>query len=118
MRLCIVKTELNTAAGCAAALRLLELPQPPTAIFVDNLMIAIGVLKALGEKKLACPQDVELVSSDDAEWLDVFHPPISTIVQPSYEVGEKAAEVLLRRIKHPKRPYQTLLLQPRLQVRS
>ena len=113
----IVKTDLNTQAGCAATMRLLELAERPTAIFVDNLVITTGVLKALQEKKLECPKDVELVSSDDAEWLDVFQPPISTIVQPSYEVGAKAAEVLLKRIRYPKRPVEVVLLQPQLRVR-
>ncbi len=113
----IVKTELNAEAGRVAALRLLDLADRPTAIFADNLVITTGVLKALQEKGLACPEDVELVSSDDAEWLDVFHPPISTIVQPSYEVGTSAAEILLKRIKHPKRPAETVLLKPRLKIR-
>jgi LacI family transcriptional regulator len=114
----IVKTDLNTEAGCAATMRLLELAERPTAIFVDNLVITTGVLKALQEKKLECPKDVELVSSDDAEWLDVFQPPISTIVQPSYDVGARAAEVLLKRIKHPKRPVEIVLLQPQLRIRT
>lgn len=114
----IVKTELSTEAGRAAAAQLLELAEPPTAIFADNLVITTGVLKALQEKRLECPKDVELVSSDDAEWLDVFHPPISTIVQPSYEVGAKAAEVLLKRIKHPKRAAQIVLLEPQLKIRT
>lgn len=113
----IVKTELNSEAGCAAALRLLELQDRPTAIFVDNLVVMIGVLKALQQKGLDCPRDLELVSSDDAEWLDVFRPPISTIVQPSYELGTKAAEILLKKIKHPKRPVETVLLQPQLKIR-
>jgi DNA-binding LacI/PurR family transcriptional regulator len=60
---------------------------------------------------------VEIVSSDDAEWLDVIHPPISAIVQPSYDLGVKAAETLLKRIKHPKRAQERILLRPELKVR-
>jgi len=59
-----------------------------------------------------------VVSSDDAEWLDVFRPPITTIVQPSYELGQKAAEILLKRIRHPKRQPERLLLRPELRVRT
>lgn len=114
----VVRGENSTEAGTAAALQLLDLPQPPTAIFADNLILSTGILKAFHERGVRCPEDVELVSSDDAEWLDVFRPPITTVVQPSYELGVKAAEVLLRRIRYPRRPIQKVLLEPKLRVRS
>jgi len=94
------------------------LEEPPTAMFVDNLMATTGVLRALLEKGLRCPTDVEVLSSDDAVWLDVFDPPISTIVQPSYDVGARAAELLLKRIAHPKRAHEVILLKPELRVRG
>ena len=64
-----------------------------------NLLMMTGVLRALKERKLRCPQDVEVMSSDDSEWLDVFEPRISTVAQPSYLMGAKSAELLLKRIK-------------------
>jgi LacI family transcriptional regulator len=114
----VVGGELSTESGRKAAAQLLGLPKPPTAILADNLVIATGVLRTLQERGLRCPQDIELVSSDDAEWLDVFQPPITTIVQPSYQLGLKAAETLLKRIRHPRRPQQRILLQPELKIRS
>ena len=110
--------ELSVKSGREAAERLLSLPEPPTAIFADNLVIATGILAALQERGMRCPEEIELVSSDDADWLDVFHPPISAVVQPSYELGAKAAEVLLKRIRHPKRAPHVLLLKPELKVRG
>ena len=77
-----------------------------------------GVLKALQDLRLQCPRDVEVVSSDDAEWLDVFRPAISTVVQPSYELGTLAAEVLLKRIRHPGRAEENLILKPKLHLRD
>ncbi|WP_321476894.1 LacI family DNA-binding transcriptional regulator [uncultured Paludibaculum sp.] len=113
----IATAALSVEGGREIALQLLGLKERPTALFVDNLVFTTGVLKALQELKLRCPDDVEVMSSDDAEWLDVFQPPISTIVQPSYAVGEMAAEMLLKRIKHPNRPMQKVLLKPELRVR-
>jgi LacI family transcriptional regulator len=113
----VVGGELSTEAGRKAAAQILGSPQPPTAIFTDNLVVATGLLKALQERGLRCPEDVEVVSSDDAEWLDVFRPPITTVVQPSYDLGAQAAEVLIKRMKHPKRPVQKVLLRPALKVR-
>jgi LacI family transcriptional regulator len=114
----VVAGELSVEAGRAAALQLLDLERAPTAIFVDNLVLVTGVLRALQEKGLRCPGEVELAASDDADWLDVFQPPITTIVQPSYQLGLQAAEVLLKRIRHPKRPAQHVLLTPDLKVRE
>jgi LacI family transcriptional regulator len=113
-----VAGELSSAAGELAALRLLDLREPPTAIFADNLVVATGILRALQRRGRRVPADLELVSSDDAEWLDVFRPPITAIVQPSYQLGAQAAELLLKRIRHPKRRYQKILLAPELKIRS
>ena len=109
--------ELSAESGHKAALKLLDLPNPPTAIFADNLVDVTGILRAMRERKLRCPEQVEVASSDDADWLDVFDPPITTVVQPSYELGVKSAELLLKRIKHPKRATEKILLKPHLKVR-
>jgi DNA-binding LacI/PurR family transcriptional regulator len=114
----VVAGELSSDAGREATLRLLDLPQPPTAIFADNLVISTGILKGLKERKQRIPEDVELVSSDDAEWLDVFQPAITTVVQPSYQLGMQSAELLLKRIRHPGRAYQKILLKPELKIRT
>jgi DNA-binding LacI/PurR family transcriptional regulator len=115
---CVVAGDLSSETGRQAAAQLLDSSDPPTAVFADNLMIATGILRTLQERGLRCPEDMEVVSSDDAEWLDVFRPAITTIVQPSYELGEQSAELLLKRIRHPKRPHQKILLKPLLKPRS
>jgi LacI family transcriptional regulator len=107
----------TAASGRARTLGLLDLPEPPTAIFSANFLMMTGVLKALQERKLRCPKDVEVMSSDDSEWLDVFEPRISTIAQPSYEMGSQAAELLLKRIKAPRRRFEQIVLPPRLLLR-
>ena len=114
----IVSGELSADAGARATAKLLDLPKPPTAIFTDNLVLITGVLKMLKERGMSCPAQIELVSSDDAEFLDVFQPPITTIVQPSYELGVQAAERLLQRIRYPQRPSHKTILKPSLRVRS
>src|SRR5262249_13184256 len=57
-------------AGYCATLRFLDLPEPPTAIFAANFLMMTGVLKALQERHVRCPRGVEVISSDDSEWLD------------------------------------------------
>lgn len=97
---------------------LLGLAERPTAVFVDNLVMVTGVLRALHKRGLSCPRDLEIVSSDDAEWLDVFQPPISTIVQPSYELGARSAQLLLERMAQPNDPKRKIVLKPTLRPRE
>jgi DNA-binding LacI/PurR family transcriptional regulator len=105
-------------SGYAASMRLLTVSPRPTAIFAANFPMMTGVLRALKERRLRCPKDVQVISSDDSEWLDVFRPAISTIVQPSYEMGEHAADLLLKRMQQPSRKFETVVLTPELRVRG
>ncbi|HET8547633.1 MAG TPA: LacI family DNA-binding transcriptional regulator [Bryobacteraceae bacterium] len=105
-------------SGHALTSRLLDLSGPPTAIFAANFLMMTGVLRALKERGLRCPQDVQVLSSDDSEWLDVFSPPITTVVQPSYSMGERAADLLLKRMQQLGRKFETVLLDPELHVRT
>jgi LacI family transcriptional regulator len=55
-------------------------------------------LKALG---LTCPQDVSVCSFDDFDWSEVFSPRLTTVVQPSYQIGKLAIEMLMQVIEAP-----------------
>ena len=107
----------TSASGYAAAASLTTLEEPATAIFTANLLMMTGVLKALKERGLRCPEHVEVMSFDDSEWLDVFEPRISTVAQPSYEMGAEAAKLLLKRIKAPRRRFEQIVLPPQLVLR-
>lgn len=82
-------------------LALFALPSPPSALFAADLLIALGVIEAIRDRQLAIPDDVSLVSFDDTAWATVLQPPLSVIEQPVYELGERAVELLLRRIADP-----------------
>src|SRR5262249_16096946 len=100
------------------AVALLEEPSPPTAFFASNFLITAGILKAIREKGLHVPDEVELANSDDFDWLDSFHPPISTIEQTGREMGITATELLFKRIAEPDRPYEFISLKPKLIART
>lgn len=105
-------------SGYRVTLSLLDLKQPPTAIFTSNFLMMTGALRALKERGLRHPQDVEVMSSDDSEWLDVFEPRISTVVQPSYVMGQQAAELLLKRFEDPDRRFEKIVLPAELKLRN
>jgi LacI family transcriptional regulator len=108
----------SEVSGCEAALRLLDRSPRPTAIFVSNFLMMLGALRALKDCGIAVPKEVEIASSDDSEWLDLFSPPITTVVQPSYTMGERAADLALARLEDRKRPFTKVVLEPSLRPRD
>jgi LacI family transcriptional regulator len=112
-----LSTTLSEEGARAAARKILKLSPRVTAIFADNLLLVTGILHVLREKKISCPDQIEVMSSDDAAWLNVFEPSISTVVQPSYDLGRTAAELLLKRFRHPHAKFRKVLLQPTLKIR-
>ncbi|MGH9718933.1 MAG: LacI family DNA-binding transcriptional regulator [Bryobacteraceae bacterium] len=108
----------TSESGYREAMRLLRSEPRPDALFAANCLMMTGALQALKELGLACPAGVAVMSSDDSDWLDVFEPRISTVLQPSYSMGEKAAELLLKRVKSPGRKYEKIILEPELKIRD
>jgi len=86
-------------SGYLLARDLLVEANRPTAMFVSNGLMALGVLKAMNELQLKCPQDVALASFDDLAISEVLHPPLTSVVQPAYEIGRRGAELLMQRIE-------------------
>ena len=104
--------------GYEAASRLLSLPNPPTAIFAASDFIALGVLRALHERRLRIPEDCAVVTFDDMPWAAALSPPLTAVAQPTYEIGATAARLLLARIRDPERPLERVRLQTQLIVRA
>jgi DNA-binding LacI/PurR family transcriptional regulator len=75
---------------------LLDLPEPPTAVFVCSDRMALGVYEALAERQLSVPDDISVVGFDDlpeARWVT---PALTTIRQPLSEMAATALRLLLR----------------------
>lgn len=87
-------------AGYQRVRDLLSISPRPTAIFAANNFIAFGALRAIREANLRVPADVSLVTFDDLPegWQD--DPFLTVLAQPAYDVGRRAAELLLDRLEH------------------
>jgi LacI family transcriptional regulator len=94
----------------AAMLELLQRPDPPTAVVSGNNFMTIGILRALAERGLRVPGDIALAAFDDFEWADLFHPRLTVIRQPTRELGERAVELLLARLRDPHAEPRTVRL--------
>ena len=108
--------DYGSDSGYEIGLKLLK--EKPTAVFVTNYMMTIGFLRSLEERKLVTPRDVSVVSYDDFFWNGVFSPRLTCVAQPKYQLGYKAAEVLLSRIQKKHKRKQRVVFENTLQVRA
>ena len=70
----------------------------PDAIFASGDLMAVGALRALRKAGLRVPKDVSLIGFDDAEFASLVQPTLTTVQQPSYLMGKKAAELVLNHL--------------------
>jgi LacI family transcriptional regulator/LacI family repressor for deo operon, udp, cdd, tsx, nupC, and nupG len=108
----------HRGAGHAHADELLSLNRPPTAIFAANNQLCLGVLEYAREHGLSIPNEIAIVGFDDAPWAKLLDPPLTTVEQPTYEIGQQAAQQLLDRLEHPNSPPSLITLDPKLRVRA
>jgi DNA-binding LacI/PurR family transcriptional regulator len=76
---------------------------PPDAIFCTNGATGLGALRALRDCGLRTPGDLAFATVDELTVDDLFYPSITTVVRPAYDIGRRAAEILLNRIEKPLR---------------
>jgi LacI family transcriptional regulator len=114
----IVYGDFTAGSGHHAAQLLLQLPEPPTAVFVGNDMMAIGFLRSALDMHLKIPEELSIIGFDDLELCMYLYPALTTFAQPKAEIGEKAIQLLLDRIENPKLPLREILIPPSLVIRE
>ena len=100
--------QFDFASGAAAAELLLDLPEPPTAIFASNDDMAAGVLAVAHRRDVAVPGALSVAGFDDTELASAVWPPLTTIRQPTRDLAYSAAGLLFseevgvvhRRLQH------------------
>ncbi len=97
----VVDGEFLQAGGYQAANQLLDLPDPPTAIFAANDISAFGAMDAIRNRGLTIPDDISIVGFDDIPQAAHVHPSLTTVRQPLEEMGRLATRMLLRMIEDP-----------------
>lgn len=112
-------TYFRREPGFEACAKVLARTRDFTAIVAGNDLVALGCYAALGEHGLAVPGDVSVVGYNDTEFSGDFAPPLTTIRVPHYEIGVKAAELILEAIGRRERSaVVSLRLAPELVVRA
>ncbi len=91
-------SDARQGSGYTQTAALLGLRTPPSAIFVTNQLLVLGALLAIRERGLRIPHDISLIGFDDTLYAELLDPPLTTIAQPTTELGRRAAELLLDRV--------------------
>ena len=97
----VVQGAFSFESGIEAGNALLDLKKPPTAIFAANDDMAAGVIRAACERGLAVPRDISVCGFDDTPIARHIYPALTTVRQPTSEMGKLATLQLLARIRAP-----------------
>jgi len=95
----VVEGDFGFESGFRAGRRLLDLAEPPTAIFAGSDQMALGVLEALRRARLSVPEDVSVVGFDDLPLVRWSSPPLTTVGQPLVAMGGLAVHTVLRLVR-------------------
>jgi len=114
----VVNNSLTSEDGVNAVQYLMNLPEPPDAIFCGNDTTALSSMIYLRNKGIRIPEDFGIVGFSNEPFSKVVSPSISTIAQPGFLMGQKAAELILNQIAHKGKSFQTLVLPTELIVRE
>jgi len=104
--------------GYQSALRLLALESPPTAIFVANNLMCVGVLRALHDMRVEVPGEVSVVGFDDLRLAELLSPPLTVVARATEEQGALAIRLLLNRLNGGSAKCRRIVLDTRLMIRE
>jgi len=107
--------------GKQAIQNLLSRPDPPTAVFAANNILAEAAFFEIREKSLRVPEDISIVMFDDVPWASLINPPVTVVSQPMHTLGYMSVEMLNRRlIDMGPRPVKRVkvVLEPELVIRG
>jgi LacI family transcriptional regulator len=113
-----VPADFRQEGGRLAMAHLLSLPKPPRAVVSANNLMTLGALEAIYERGLRIPEDIAVVGFDDMSWATSLRPALTAVVQPAEELGRTAAQLLLERVKEPRRLTRHIVLPTWLRIRA
>ncbi|VBB09087.1 Hypothetical protein LUCI_4373 [Lucifera butyrica] len=114
----IIESPATRDCGIELIQRLLSIPNPPTAVFCYNDIMAIGAMMKMKEMGLTPGKDIAIVGFDDIPEAAIFTPKLTTVSSAIRLMGSHAAALLHARMENPDNEPQNIVLQPELIVRD
>lgn len=115
--------DFQIESGYRCGQELLRLAEPPTAILSCNNKMTLGLMRAASELRVPCPGRVSVLGFDDFEWAANFSPRLTTVAQPTLDIGRQAMKMLLGKLTpsvgDPETPTDSLIvLETELRIRE
>ncbi len=104
--------DFKEKSGYDAMRKLLESENKPDGVVVSSSKMTYGAIKALRDYGLSYPRDIRLIGFDIYDPYETMVPGITSILQPENEIGTKAAQLLIERIKNPKTGKSVVKVEP------
>ena len=115
----VIPCGLMMENGILGAMKLLEFPELPDGIFAINDPVAIGAMQTLKKSGIKMPGDIAIVGFTETKAAVIIEPNLTTVEQPTYEMGKTAAELLLEQIAaDSEAPQRTIVLEAKLNIRE
>ncbi|MFQ5611244.1 MAG: substrate-binding domain-containing protein [Anaerolineae bacterium] len=114
----ILYGDLSQRSGYHLAMQLLSADNPPTAIVACNDLMALGAMSAAQERGLRVGRDIAITGFDDIPLGEHSHPPLTTVHQPIYRIGEMVCKILIKLVRSETLAERHIILRPSLIVRA
>jgi LacI family transcriptional regulator len=116
--LVVVAEAFTESEGARLCRQLMDDGPRFTAVAAANDLLALGCYDVFAERGVRCPEDVSVIGFNDMPFAARFHPPLTTIHIPHYEIGKAAAQLMLERLQEGDSPPREVMLRPSLVVRG
>ncbi len=114
----VVNGDSSYDSGVSITEQLLSQKEKPDALFCANNLLTLGALEVINRRGLKVPEDIGIIGFDDMNWACSLNPPLTAVHQPANEIGRRAGELLIQRIKDPSRETTEIVLNTELRVRK
>ena len=98
-QIAMADADYSYLSGLSAADRLLRQQPRPTAVFCVSDILALSVISRAHDLGLRVPEDLSVTGFDDVDYTTMFHPKLTTVAQPCYEMGQESLRILLRMLR-------------------
>lgn len=105
-------------SGIEATERLLDLETKPTAIFAASDQMAAGAMKSIKTRGLSIPNDISVVGFDNTELASMLNPELTTVSQPSFQIGKIAMELMNKQLNGEKIEQKQIIMEGNLVIRE
>jgi DNA-binding LacI/PurR family transcriptional regulator len=114
----IIETGLFVEEGDQKMQELIEKGNIPDAISCGNDKTAMGAMRAIKRNGLRIPEDIAITGFSETPFVELIDPPLTSVLQPTYEMGEIAANLLLKQIENESMTPETVILNGTLNIRE